>query len=195
MKSIYSFVLVALMAVACGSNETESQANNEVPEKAKQITGSGQVPVKPSHPQSDNGHAKTGDLDWLTFEEAIAANAKSPKPILVDVYTSWCGWCKVMDRKTFTDPQVQAYIKENFYPVKFDAEQKESIQFNGKEYNFVQGGRRGHNQLAAHLLNGRLGYPSFAFLNSDYRHLHITVGYKDPQQFMGEMQKAISQTM
>jgi len=43
-------------------------------------------------------------IQWMKFEEAIAANANNPKMILVDVYTDWCGWCKKMDKETFTDP-------------------------------------------------------------------------------------------
>ncbi|WP_332912621.1 thioredoxin family protein [Algoriphagus boritolerans] len=74
-------------------------------------------------------------INWLKFEEAIAANAKSPKMLLVDVYTDWCGWCKKMDKDTFTDPKVIAYINSNFYPVKMNAEDtKRTFEFMGKEY-------------------------------------------------------------
>ncbi|MCR9084859.1 MAG: thioredoxin family protein, partial [Cyclobacteriaceae bacterium] len=43
-------------------------------------------------------------ITWLKFEEAVAANQSDPKMLLVDVYTDWCGWCKKMDKETFTDP-------------------------------------------------------------------------------------------
>ena len=66
---------------------------------------------------------KGAEIQWLTMEEAYEKTQKEPKKILVDVYTDWCGWCKVMDRGTFRDEKVVAYVNEHYYAVKFDAEQ------------------------------------------------------------------------
>ena len=74
-------------------------------------------------------------IQWLKFEEAIAANANNPKMILVDVYTDWCGWCKKMDKETFTDPQVIAHFQKNFYAVKLNAEDtKRKFPFMGRTF-------------------------------------------------------------
>ncbi|MBT8189664.1 MAG: thioredoxin fold domain-containing protein, partial [Bacteroidia bacterium] len=100
------------------------------------------------------------------------------------VYTDWCGWCKVMDKKTFTDEGIKKYLDENFYVVKFNAEQKEPIMFNGKEYVWRSGGRRGVNTLAVEMLNGRLGYPSLVFLDSNLEKIKVVPGYKTPDQLM-----------
>lgn len=190
---LYHLLTIGLFfgMMSCGSDATQDQTS----ESESQVTENNDVPVKPSRAQVVNNTQSTETMDWLSIEEATKLNEENPKPFLVDVYTDWCGWCKVMDRKTFSDPEIQAYIQDNFYPVKFNAEQREDVKFNGQTWEFVPGGRRGHNKLASFLLNGRLGYPSFAFLNSKYEHLHITVGYKNPQQFMGEMKKAISKNM
>ena len=50
-------------------------------------------------------------IDWLTFEEAVALNQQNPKKIFIDVYTDWCGWCKVMDKNTFSHPTIAKFIK------------------------------------------------------------------------------------
>lgn len=38
-------------------------------------------------------------LLWLNLQEGESAFKKERKPILIDLYTNWCGWCKVMDKK------------------------------------------------------------------------------------------------
>ena len=88
-------------------------------------------------------------VNWLTFEEAIALHEKEPKKLLIDLYTDWCGWCKVMDRNTYSQADIASYINENFYPVKFNAEQKEPVEFRGHTFEFVAQGRRGVHELAA----------------------------------------------
>lgn len=130
------------------------------------------------------------EVKWYTLDEAMAANKKTPKKMLVDVYTDWCGWCKVMDKQTFTDPGIIKYVNTNFYPVKFDAEIKETIKFKGKEYSFVANGRRGYNQLAYELLKGRLGYPSLVYLDENQNHIRIAPGFKKPEQLMPELKFA-----
>ncbi|MCO5247995.1 MAG: DUF255 domain-containing protein [Chitinophagales bacterium] len=125
------------------------------------------------------------DIKWMTFEEAVhkAQTDKNPKNIFIDFYTSWCGWCKVMDKKTFTDPNVAKLMNKYFYPVKFDAEGKDPIVFNGHEYNFVPSGRNGYHQLAADILQGKLSYPTFVFLSPDFKIITPIAGFVQPQEF------------
>jgi len=126
-------------------------------------------------------------IKWYTWEEAAALNAENPKKIIVDVYTDWCGWCKVMDKKTFTNEDVIKYINENFYAVKFNAEQKENIEFNGHTFKFINEGRRGVHELAYSLLDGRLGYPSIVYLNEKYERVTVSPGFKDATAIMKEL--------
>ncbi|HYE54161.1 MAG TPA: DUF255 domain-containing protein, partial [Chitinophagaceae bacterium] len=76
------------------------------------------------------------EIKWLTLQQAEESNKKQQKPILIDLYTDWCGWCKVMDKQTYANKSVAAYISEKFYPVKLNAEQKQTIVFGGKTYQF-----------------------------------------------------------
>ena len=59
-----------------------------------------------------------GNVKWMSFEEAVAKSKIEKRKIFIDVYTDWCGWCKVMDKSTFNDPQVAKILNEKFYPVK-----------------------------------------------------------------------------
>ena len=60
-------------------------------------------------------------IDWIELDNNTEIK-NNGKKIIIDLYTDWCGWCKVMDRNTFTDKQVIEYINNYFLPVKFDAE-------------------------------------------------------------------------
>ncbi len=130
--------------------------------------------------------ANAQEVAWMSWEEAVekASSDDSPKKMFIDVYTDWCGWCKKMDRDTFQDPEVAAYMSENYYMVKLDAEQKESITFAGNTYNFVPSGRRGYHQLAAALLRGQMSYPTVVFLDENLKMLSPVPGYKKPEEFL-----------
>lgn len=131
---------------------------------------------------------KDGGLTWLSIDEASGLKNDAEKLYFVDVYTTWCKWCKVMDQKTFTDPEVIKLLDEQFHVVKFNAEQTDVVNWNGSEYIYQAGGRRGIHTLAPKLLNGRLSYPSFAVLDKDRNPIKIIIGYKKPEQLMKELQ-------
>lgn len=128
------------------------------------------------------------ELEWLSWDEAMAKQATAPRKILVDVYTEWCGWCKVMDKKTFSDPKVAAYLNEHFYVVKLDAEQKETITWREHEFVYTpEVGRRGIHTLAYSLLEGKMSYPSLVYLDDAINRISISPGYKTPEQIMPEL--------
>jgi uncharacterized protein YyaL (SSP411 family) len=124
-------------------------------------------------------------VKWYTIEEAFAMTKKEPRKIMIDVYTDWCSWCKVMDSKTFSNKVIADYLNKNFYPVKFNAEQKADVALNGKTYKFVASGSRGYHELAAELLNNQLGYPSVVFLDEKTKMIQPVQGYIQARQFDG----------
>ncbi len=126
------------------------------------------------------------EIQWMTFEEAVAMtkNEGNTKKVFIDVYTDWCGWCKKMDKDTFQNPEVAQYMQENFYMVKFNAEGKEPIEFDGRTFEYVPSGRRGYHQLAAALLQNRLSYPTVVFLDENMKMLSPVPGYQKVQPFM-----------
>src|ERR1700733_13099854 len=85
---------------------------------------------------ADKPAPKAEKLQWMTLKEAQQAMLKERKPILIDLYTDWCGWCKVMDKKTYTNAKVIAYLQQNFYTVKLNAETRDAVKWNEKTYNF-----------------------------------------------------------
>jgi len=118
-------------------------------------------------------------IKWHTWEEAIKLSESNPKKILIDVYTEWCGWCKRMDKETFTNPEIIEMVNENFYAVKLDAEQKEDILYKDVTFKFnPANGRKGAHELAVSLLEGKMGYPSLVYLDEKQSRISISPGYK-----------------
>jgi len=122
---------------------------------------------------------KAQEIKWYTVEEAYELTKTEPKMILIDVYTDWCGWCKKMDKDTYAKEKIAKYLNDNFYPVKFNAEQKDSINILDHTFKFIQEGRRGYHELAAALLNGQMSYPSTVFMTKSFEMIQNVPGYLD----------------
>ncbi len=117
----------------------------------------------------------------MSFEQAVAACQKNPKKIFIDISTVWCGWCKKMDATTFEDSSVVSYMNAHYYAVKLDAETKDTIHFQDKQFVFRSEYKA--NELALSLLNGQMSYPSFVFMDEQFRLLSPLQGYQTVEQF------------
>ncbi len=127
--------------------------------------------------------AQDNKIHWLTWEQALAKSKVEKRMIVVDVYTQWCGWCKRMDKNTFQQKEVAQYINEHYYPIRFDAEYKEPIHINEKEYRYVPSGRRGYHELAAAITFGKLSFPTIVFLDENWKVIQPIPGYQNAKTF------------
>lgn len=121
-------------------------------------------------------------VDWKTIEQASKVEAKSnTKLYFVDFYTSWCGWCKKMDRETFKDPVVVKILNTYYIPVKFDAEGNAEFTWQGTKYANsapTPGARPNTHNFAKTVLGAQMGFPSFGLFGTDQRRITIIQGYQ-----------------
>ena len=134
-------------------------------------------------------HLKAQEVEWITLNEAEERMKKEPRKVLVDVYTSWCGPCKMMDQNTFKNPQIVEYINKNYYAIKFNAESPEEVTFRGttyknEGYDPSKSGRNATHDLARAIapVNGRIAYPTVVYMDENFGILAPVQGYHTPQQ-------------
>lgn len=118
-------------------------------------------------------------IKWLTIQEAYALNQKAPKKFVIDVYTDWCGWCKVMDRETFKNAAIVDFVNEHYYAVKLNAEQKEDIKLGDRTFKSLGSA----HELAAGLLQNKMSYPTTVFMTEKFEVIQPVAGYLEPKVF------------
>ena len=114
-------------------------------------------------------HAQTQPTQGITFYQGswdqLLAQAKlSGKPFFVDVYTDWCGPCKLMAKQTFTDTKVGAYANAEFIGYKLNAEKGEGIE------------------LARRYKVG--AYPTILFFDKNGDLIGRSIGFSGPEDFL-----------
>jgi thioredoxin-related protein len=124
---------------------------------------------------------KTTPIQWVSLEEAAALTKKEPRKIFIDVYTDWCGWCRKMDKSTFTDPAVADYVNQKYYAVKLNAEGRDPITINGKTYRYNEQMRAHEAALA--LLSGQMSYPTTVYLDETMAIITPVPGYLEAPMF------------
>lgn len=122
-------------------------------------------------------------ITWYSFEDAAKLNEQVHKKVFIDVFTEWCGWCKVLDKNTFSNPVIIKIMNENFIAVKLDAERKDTVYFNGYAFtNPNPTGYRSPHQLASSMLKGRMSYPSMVFMDDSMRLITTVQSYLKPTE-------------
>ena len=118
--------------------------------------------------------AAAAGVNWRGWNDGLSAAASSGRPVIVDVYTDWCGWCKRMDRDVYARSDVGAYLNSHFVMVRLNAESNERLSYHGQ----AQTGRTlaGGFQVT--------GFPTTVFLRSNGDHMVNVPGYLPSEKFL-----------
>jgi len=118
--------------------------------------------------------AAPGAVQWRSWDEGLREASASKRPVLVDVYTDWCGWCKRMDRDVYSREDVRTYLERNFVTVKLNAEASTRATYEGRVQTSSTIARR----------FGVRGYPTSVFLRPGGEHMVNVGGYVPAERFL-----------
>jgi len=114
-------------------------------------------------------------VDWAQdYKSASARAAREKKLLMVDLYADWCGPCRMLDKTTFSNADVQAALSKDFIAVKVNIEASKE------------------NRDLAIKLDTRV-IPHIVFFDSDGKKLSDIFGYFPPDQFLDELRKVTKQ--
>jgi thioredoxin-related protein len=126
------------------------------------------------------------EINWVSLDKALELQKANPKKIMMDVYTNWCGPCKLLDKETFHNKDVVAFVNEHYYAVKFNGEGNESVTYKGASYgNPYYDETKAKSRNSSHEFANFMGieaYPTIAFLNEEGDFIIPLKGFYAPQQ-------------
>jgi len=153
MKTILG-VLSAVFFIAC-----LAQAQN----KPSQDT----IPKAPS--------IDTTQVTWYRYDEGLKLAKATGKHILVNFTTTWCGYCKKMDKETFHASDAVRLINEGFVAIKVDGDSPNELNIDGYKITEKNLARSEYRVS---------GYPTFWILKANADRVGDIRGYKPKEQFM-----------
>lgn len=164
-------IAAALFTLSC------SQENSQKDAAGQAVSTPVGAPVAVAAEMSGNESisAEPNENGWYTSWDAGLAAAKTQgRPIIVDFYTDWCQWCKVMDEKTFSDPSIRKKFADGWVMIKINAE-------NEKAKGIFRGTTLTYRELAIRF--GINAYPSYGFIDKEGNPVKIVPGYYEVPQF------------
>lgn len=189
---LYLGLAMLFLLFSCGDTKTtDQQAVNKPPVKTVQPV---KQPPRPAQRQQPTVPTQQGKINWISFEELQKKQKQSPKKVMVDVYTEWCGPCKMLDRYTFADKRVADFVNENYYAVKFNAQHENAISYKGKKFaNPNYDPKKGQKRRnATHELARAFGvrsYPTVMFLDEKLNVIQKIPGFRKADQFIPVLQQ------
>lgn len=128
-----------------------------------------------TNPQPKQTKSKAdSEIQWVALNDLQELNKKEPRKVFIDIYATWCGPCKLMDKKTFADPTIVQYVNDHYYAVKLNGEGKKQVNIFGKTMTEAE---------LAYTFKIR-GYPSIVFMDESMQPYEPVAGYIPAQNFI-----------
>ncbi|MEZ5013382.1 MAG: thioredoxin family protein [Chitinophagales bacterium] len=150
------------------------------------VRGADEIAVVSAKPGSGDDSTKE-DFHWYSINESLSLQKETNKKIFMDVFTTWCGPCRMLDQGTFSNPVIRGLLDKYYLPTKFNAEGNDTVTYNGQTFvnqNYSPQARKSTHQFAIYIASRPegLGYPTMVFLDEQGNMIQPIAGYLTPQQ-------------
>lgn len=124
------------------------------------------------------------------FEELENLQKSQNRNVIIFIKTDWCNYCKAMENTIFKNQKITEIINQNFYFIRFNAEEKRDINFLRKTFHYKPNGiNTGIHELAETLTEGKTTYPSLIILNPQNEIIFQFNGYLKSSEFLEILDK------
>ncbi len=120
-------------------------------------------------------------IHWIPLDQLEEKMKQQPRKIFVDVYDRYNVADNVMRLRVYNLPPIARYLNQHFYPVTVEARSSDTLIFNGKKY--PPSDKYPYNTLAIDLLGGRMTFPTFLILDTNYKMLDMERVFLMPDVF------------
>jgi len=102
-------------------------------------------------------------VNWMPLNEALKQNKENPKGIFLTFYTKNSAASSVMLVNAFSHNKVAAYLNENFYCVRIDAQTSDTLIWDKQYVNIKEPGN--FHELAKTFMKGQMQFPSIFYFD------------------------------
>jgi len=130
-------------------------------------------------PVTNNSQSNHQEVEWHSFPTGLERIQDEAKPAVVDFYASWCYWCQVMERQTFSQPDIVELLRNEFVPIRINTEDNTSkFEYQGNEYS----------PATFAVAAGVSGLPSIMFMDKEANIVSVIPGFLEPDIFLPLLQ-------
>ena len=117
----------------------------------------------------------TTKIIWHPYDVGLKLAKESGKHIVVNFTAKWCGYCKKMEKETFSMPEVIKFLNTNFVCIKVDGDSKNELNVSGYKITEQNLARNEYRVT---------GYPTFWFLKSTSERIGPVTGYQPTDRYL-----------
>lgn len=157
MAAVAAVAVFLFLQFGCEKKQAQTEATNESTQAA----------------MPSSGPASVGAINWMSYNDGINESIKTGKPVMIDFYTTWCKYCKLLEDTTYKDPGVVKTINDSFIAIKVNAEGDNKVTYQGASMT--------ERDLAAKY--GVTGFPTIWFLDGKQNQIGQIPGYEAADEF------------
>lgn len=155
MKTCKSLVLLAAMLTLVLSIQAGEKKSAERPKPEETVAAEG--------------------IKWLSYSEALTRAETENVHVFIDFSRKGCGWCRKMERDTYTNPEVIKMLNEHFAPTKVRGDSNDELDIEGYKIS---------ERALSMQEFGVTSYPQFWFLTPENAKVGPLRGYLASDRFM-----------